>query len=118
MTNLVLIAGERLEEYQPRAPAFADEALALRFAEQHQQDLRFVAAWGKWMIWEGQRWRPDETLAAFDYARRICRDASAECNNQKVALQIASAKTVAAIQCLARADRKLAATAGQWDADP
>src|SRR5687768_479002 len=110
MTHLVVIPGERQEEYEPRPPTYADEALALRFAEQHQADLRFVAAWGKWLTWDGRRWRPDETLAAFDFARHICRQAAAECNKDKIAVQLASAKTVAAIQSLARADRRLAAT--------
>src|SRR5262249_55503642 len=36
----------------------------------------------------------------------------------KFANSIASAKTVAAVERLARADRRLAATADQWDADP
>jgi hypothetical protein len=28
-------------------PPFSDEALALRFAERHAGDLRFVTSWGK-----------------------------------------------------------------------
>jgi hypothetical protein len=31
-----------------QAPAFSDEALALRFAERHAGELRYVAAWGRW----------------------------------------------------------------------
>jgi hypothetical protein len=34
-----------------QAPNNSDEALALRFAERHANDLRFVAAWGKWLSW-------------------------------------------------------------------
>ena len=105
-------------EGDPRSPAFADEALALRFAERHANDLRYVAAWSKWMAWDGVKWRPDDTLAAFDLARRVCREAAAECNKPKIATAIASAKTVAAVERLARADRRLAATIDQWDADP
>ena len=37
-----------------RPPAFTDEALALRFADLHQHDLRYVAGWGKWLSWTGQ----------------------------------------------------------------
>lgn len=37
----------------PRPPAFSDEALALRFADQHAHDLRYVAAWGRWLSWRG-----------------------------------------------------------------
>lgn len=99
-------------------PPFSDEALALRFAERHAGDLRFVAAWGKWLTWDGRRWRIDDTVRAFDYARSICREAAAHCNQRKLAFTIASGKTVAAIERLARADRRLAATVDQWDADP
>lgn len=37
---------------------------------------------------------------------------------QKTAVALASAKTVAAVERLARADRRVAATVDQWDADP
>lgn len=99
-------------------PPFSDEAIALRFAERHAGDLRFVAAWGKWLTWDGARWRIDDTVRAFDYARSICREAAAQCNQRKLAFTIASAKTVFAVEHLARADRRLAAAVDQWDADP
>jgi putative DNA primase/helicase len=101
-----------------RPPAFTDEALALRFAERHADDLRYVAGWSRWLIWHDGRWQFDDTLRAFDLARKICRQAAAECNIAKTAAAIASAKTVFAVVTLARADRRLAATIEQWDADP
>lgn len=106
-----------------RAPAFSDEALALRFADRHRDDLRFVAAWGRWLIWDGSRWAVDETMLAFDLARRVCRGAAAECSrtpsskSKKIAGVLASSKTVAAVERLAKADRRLAATTEQWDSD-
>ena len=101
-----------------RPPAFSDDALALRFAERHANDLRFVAAWSKWLSWTGKRWEFDETLAAFDKSRAICREAAADCNKSKIAVALASGKTVAAVDKLAKADRRIAATIDQWDADP
>ena len=50
----------------------------------------------------------DETMKAFDLSRFICRAASAECNVKKTADAVASAKTVAAVERLAKADRRLA----------
>ena len=100
-----------------RPPAYTDEALALRFAEIHANDLRYVAAWGRWLFFDGTRWRFDETLLAFDRARQICRQAAAACN-ANLAKVLASAKTVAAVERLAKSDRRLAATVDQWDADP
>jgi putative DNA primase/helicase len=103
---------------EARPPAFTDEALALSFAEQHAGRLRFVDPWGRWLTWNGTRWEFDETLAAYDMVRAICRAASAECNRENVAAALASAKTVAAVERLARSDRRLAATVDQWDRDP
>ena len=100
-----------------RPPAFADEALALRFAELHAGDLRYVAAWNRWLSWDGTHWQFDDTLFAYDLARKVCRTASAQCNYPKSVLVLASAKTVAAVERLAKADRRLAATVDQWDND-
>jgi len=105
-----------LDELRP--PAFTDEALALRFAERHVSDLRYVAGLGRWLIWTGQQWQIDGTLQAFDLARKVCRQASAECNKNRLAGALASAKTVAAVERLAKADRRLAATIDQWDINP
>jgi putative DNA primase/helicase len=63
--------------------------------------------WNRWLQYDGVRWRIEETLGAFDLARKLCREADD-----------ADAKTVAAVITLARADRRLAATSDQWDADP
>lgn len=116
-SNIDLLDRKReLEELRP--PAFSDEALALRFAELHASDLRYVAQWARWLSWDGTRWHLDDTLAAFDLVRKVCRAAAAECNKEKIATVLASAKTVAAVERLARSDRRLAATVDQWDTDP
>jgi hypothetical protein len=101
-----------------RPPAFSDEALALSFAEEHADKLRYIAAWSKWHVWNGKRWTSDDTKLAFDTVRRACRKASRQCNQDNAAKSLASAKTVAAVERLATADRRLAATTDQWDADP
>jgi len=102
-----------------RPTQYNDDALAQRFTVQHGDDLRYTAAWGKWSMWAGTRWRHDDTLHVFDLARAVCRQASAECDDDKhFALRFASAQTVSAVERLARADRRHAATLEQWDADP
>jgi putative DNA primase/helicase len=101
-----------------RPPHFSDEALALAFAERHADDLRYVAKFGQWLRWTGQHWQFDDTLHAFNLSRKICREAAASCNKPNASTALASAKTVAAVERLAKADRRLAATSGQWDSDP
>jgi putative DNA primase/helicase len=96
-------------------PAAAEDSIALLFAERYAHELRHVAAWGWWLSYDSSRWVRDETLHAFDLARAICREIAADC--EKAANAVASAKTVAAVERLAKADRRLAATTSQWDAD-
>jgi putative DNA primase/helicase len=111
-------ADEIDEAPEARPPAFSDEALALGFAARHLDNLRFVAAWGRWMKWDRCRWKSDDTLHTFSLARATCREASIECNDKEsVRKAIASAKTVAAVEKLARSDPRLAATTDQWDGD-
>jgi 5S rRNA maturation endonuclease (ribonuclease M5) len=93
-----------------RAAVPSEDTLALDFAGRHGDELRFVSFWGKWLKWTGEKWQVEKTLAAFDLARKGCRD-------HFIAASL-RAKTVAAVELLARSDRRLAATTDQWDADP
>jgi len=108
----------QLDITDARPPEFSDEALALHFAGEHVDDLRYVAAWGKWFVWTGTYWRRDDTLLAFDLVRAVCRAASARVEKPKTKHDLASAQTVAAVERLAKTDRRLAATVDQWDTDP
>ena len=111
------------DEADTPPPEYSDESLALRFALTHEETLRYIAVWGRWYEWSGVVWAPDDTLAAFDLIRRECRAAAAELTTRnsdtakRQAAKVASAPTVAAIQRLARSDRRLAATVSQWDCE-
>ncbi|HEY0780092.1 MAG TPA: hypothetical protein VGD56_19155, partial [Gemmatirosa sp.] len=80
-------AAERAAEDvgDPRPPAFSDDALALAFTERHADDFRYTATWNTWQRWDDTRWAPDHTLAAFDAARQINREAAATATDPKVA---------------------------------
>ena len=107
-----------IEVADARPPAFSDDALAQRFAERHVDDLRYIAAWSHWYAWAGARWELESTLAAFDRARAICRVAASEADKPSIKTGLTAAKTVAAVERLAKADRRIAATIEQWDTDP
>ena len=94
-----------------------EDALALTFTRRYQRDWRYVAAWGRWLVWDGQRWRSEDTLAATDLIRQVCRHAALQSHNPKTAAKLATACTVGGVERLARADRRHAATTGEWDAD-
>jgi putative DNA primase/helicase len=106
------------EDEENRPPEFTDDALALKFAEANLHALRYVAALGKWLLWDGARWRIDDTLVVRDRSRKVCREASRSCNHAKTSKLIASAKTISAVERLAQSDQRIAATVDQWDSDP
>jgi putative DNA primase/helicase len=107
---------------------YSEDNAALAFSAQFADDLRYVAPWGRWMIWRGQRWTEENTLHVFDLARRICRSVAAQARNDQthittetqrrsVIARYGLASTVAAVERLAKSDRRHAATIEQWDAD-
>lgn len=94
-----------------------EDALALDFTRRYHRDWRYIAAWGKWLMWDGQRWRAEETLAATDLVRHVCRHAAVRADSGKVAAKLAASSTVGGVERLARTDRRHAATTDEWDAD-
>jgi putative DNA primase/helicase len=100
----------------PGDDPFTEDALALRFSERHKNDLRYVAINGQWLMWDGTRWQPEFTHLAFDLARRSCRLDAQEYGNGKPPPGVSSAKTIAAVERLAKADRHHATALEQWDA--
>ncbi|MDI3309546.1 MAG: phage/plasmid primase, P4 family, partial [Acetobacteraceae bacterium] len=102
----------------PLPVGFTEDALAAAFSAQHGEDWRHVAVWGAWLTWTGTRWEREGTLRAFDLARHVCRAAANRANNARVRTKLSQAATVAAVERLARADRRHATTAEVWDRDP
>jgi putative DNA primase/helicase len=113
--NIISIVAQATDDI---APAFSEEELALKFAASHASDLRYVAAWNRWLRWDGQLWRWDQTRDTFTLARAHCRSEAAKLNKPKEAKAMASARTRAAVVTLAGEDERLKATIDQWDADP
>ena len=111
------VAGESDGGDGPLPPGYTEDALALEFTSRHAEDWRYVAAWGQWLWWTGTHWQHETTLKAFDLARLVCRKGAASCRNPKIAAKVSSAGTVAAVERLARSDRRHAATSDEWDQD-
>lgn len=122
---------EKYVQYRPRRkgseesrnrhaelPPGAEESLALRFAKRHGQDVRHVDTWGRWLCWDGKRWRLDETRYVLSLVRAVCRDAAKAAETPRMAAVIGRASTVSGVERLARADRRLSVRAELWDADP
>ena len=95
---------------EPVPAQFSEDAFALEFTIRYGADWSYVAAWGQWLTWTGARWERETTLRAFDLARLVCRDSAATCPKPSIKARLSSASTVAAVERLARADRRHAAT--------
>jgi putative DNA primase/helicase len=102
---------------QEAADGLTEDELTLEFTARHRHELRYVAAWGAWQRWRGSSWHREDTLAAFDMARAVCRNAAASVDNAKLRAKIMAGSTRAAVENMARADRAHAATTDQWDSD-
>jgi putative DNA primase/helicase len=92
--------------------------LAETFVASHAADWRYCTQWGRWLEWDGNRWKIDERMRHFDLSRQICKAASEAEENSKAQASIGRASTVAAVVRLASAMPEMATIAEQWDADP
>ena len=97
---------------------FSEEAIALTFASQYEDQLRYVADRGQWLHWNSSVWKPDAILKIFTLARKTCREAAIASDAPRTATVIATAKTVAAVERLARSDQRLVTTSEVWDTRP
>ncbi len=95
-----------------------EDALALDFTQRFRSDWKYIAAWGYWLTWTGERWQRENTLRAYDLAREVCRQGATRADRPHVKTRLSCASTVSAVERLARADRGNAESADVWDRDP
>lgn len=101
-----------------RTAADSEDELAVRFTRRFGEDWRYVAQWGQWLVWTGNRWQTDQTLCAQHLVRQVCREAALSADSARTAAKLASSGTLAGVERMARTDRRHAARAEDWDADP
>ena len=103
-------------------PTYSESVLAEQFAAEHGAKLRFVAALGKAGTWfyfdDGRSWTADETLFVPATFRKFCSAKATLIGNPMIAARMTSAKTIAAVERLARGVEPIPATIGQWDRNP
>lgn len=109
--------GDAGAEGLPDCVLDSEDGLALRFTHHYHADWRYVAAWGQWLMWDGQRWRREDTLAATDLIRQVCRQSALQADSPRIAARLSNASTVAGVERLVRVDRRHAGTTDEWDAD-
>ncbi|SFB02895.1 putative DNA primase/helicase [Collimonas sp. OK607] len=94
-----------------------EDGLATAFTLRYGEDWRYCAQWGKWLVWTGIRWNPDQLLYIQHLSRNICRAASLKADTPRLRARLASSSTISAVERIARSDPKHASMAEHWDAD-
>lgn len=108
--------------------ALTDQGNAERFAAQHGESARYVEAWGKWLAWDGSRWKMDHGAAVMQMAKRtvkcIIHEAEAldDADKQKAVanhwLASQSAGRLKAVVELAKSEQPFPISHESLDADP
>lgn len=105
MEGRVEYFGSRATKLANTSRALTDLGNAERLVDQHGDDIRFCFPWKKWLVWDGQRWRIDDSGAIHRLAKQTVRaiyDEVRACDNderrQKLAKWAASSERRAAIE--------------------
>jgi putative DNA primase/helicase len=98
---------------------------AERLVARYGHRLRYCAVWGKWLVWDGTRWKPDETGQAMEYAKQTARSifreaAETEDEAQRAALakwahKSESRDRLQAMLCLAQSAPQIAVHPDAFD---
>ncbi len=110
-------AGAKTQVERDRAMGqhLTEDALALRFVEQHKENFRFSPGLG-WLVDTGHRWEPDTRKRLLTDIRGMVREL-ARVLEPGEAKRLRAAKTIAAVATLAATDQRNVVDAASWDAD-
>lgn len=108
---------------------YTDQWLAAQIADMNRGRLRYVPLWKCWMVWTGNVWKRDATLAAEAHVKRGLRliagklirqggSAAEQAAAESKARGLSSAAKVTAVLQLMRSDESLAIEADALDRDP
>ena len=109
-------AGTAADLEQRRRPSVDQDVLltehgvALAFAEQHRDRLRYCHDTGAWFVWTGTHWRQDRKHTAFSLARDLVAEANRDAEFKTQAIT-GKAAFAGGVERFASADQALAVTA-------
>ena len=101
-------------EGRPQPPS--EDQLALNFATENAERLRYIEAWAQWKVYDGRSWVTDTRRQVLEDIRTTCRQA-AESLSGKPARDLESWRTIANVERICRGDPRLASTVAAWDPD-
>jgi putative DNA primase/helicase len=112
----------------PKRGKRTDLGNAERFVARHGENVRFVPAWGAWLLWDGRRWARDETLEVVRLAKETVRAIYVEASALETkadrkemvahAMRSESDGKIRAMLALAKAEPGVAITTAQLDNEP
>lgn len=121
---LTVEAGGAARKPLPRT----DLGNAERFVKQHGDGVRYLPAWGKWLLWTGRRWQLDETLEVKRLAKATIRSIYAEAatldsreDRKEIVKHAARSEAEGKLRAmleLVKAEPDIAITTAALDADP
>lgn len=108
---------------------YTDVGNARRLVADHGHELRYIASWATWLVWDRTRWRRDTKGEIVERAKQVAADlwhdaAGMEPGSEerkqatRWALQSEAANRIDAMIRLARSEPGIAADADELDADP
>ena len=95
-------------------PILTEDSCALRFAAKFRDRLKYDHDSGKWFVWDGNLWRPNNTSLAFQHAREVVRSIAVA---EKDRVRFIASKTAfaAGVERFAKADTCFAVTSDYWN---
>lgn len=128
-TEFDAIEQEEEEAEELIAAELSDIWVTERFLDKHRSNVRWVPAWGKFLVWNGQCWRRDEIQKVPSMIVTVCKEVAdklmregatdrEKAANQRKAVAVCSARTVGAVQNLIKLEGSIIAPAEMMDADP
>ena len=93
-------------------------SVADAFTHEHRDRLRYDHHAGKWFLWDGGRWRREETKLAYRWAHQRAKILAAVADSAKTIISAGRASFAGGVEQLAQSDRTFAVTSEIWDRDP
>jgi putative DNA primase/helicase len=119
---------EAAEKAKYQSEAFTDLGNARRLVRLYEEDIRYVHAWRKWLVWQDGHWRKDEDGSVIRMAKSVVEqmfaeaalinDESRRTATRAHALRSQSAQRLAAMVKLAETEIEVVLPVEKLDADP
>jgi P4 family phage/plasmid primase-like protien len=95
-----------------------EDGVGQGFAVKYANALRFCHGPDVWHVWDGARWRLDDTLRTYSAIRLLARALARYAEKESVAVTMGKAAFVAGVERLTRSHQAFAMIPDEWDRDP